>query len=211
MKHEIIQSPTSTRLQIHLGQGERFQAKDGSTIRLSQGIHATASQFDLLTGLRLKTYTAGEPGTMELAPDAPGDIEPIEVGEKPFYVQPDSLLAATQDISIKRELGLMQTLFSKKGAFPFAKCTGHGTVFVSSYGANGTVFVSSYGAIRKIELDPNDVYTINTGHITALDHIARRSLELTNYWKNSLADEELTCCLQGPGLLYTQTLKRKSP
>ena len=205
MQFSILHNPSYAMAQIRLDPGERIQAETGAMVGMSKGIHMdTSARGGIFKGLRrsvlgnesffLNTFTAREPGLVELAPPTPGDIEAIQLEGQELYIQSASFLAATIDLDIDTKWGGAKTFFSSEGLF-MLNCKG-----------TGTVFVSSYGAIHQVDLGPGEEYTVDTGHMVAFDKSVRYSVGRTGSWKSTfLGGEGLVCKLQGPGRFYMQT------
>ena len=169
----------------------------------------TAARGGIFKGLRrsvlgnesffINTFTAREPGLVELAPPTPGDIQAVELFQQTLYIQSASFLAATTGLDIDTKWGGARTFFSSEGLF-MLRCAG-----------TGTVLISSYGAIHQVNLLPGEEYTVDTGHMVAFDQSVRYSVGRTGSWKSTfLGGEGLVCKLQGPGRFYMQTRSSES-
>jgi uncharacterized protein (TIGR00266 family) len=109
-------------------------------------------------------------------------------------VQSGSFLASTMGVDIDVKWGGAKTFFSREGLF-LLKCTG-----------TGTVFVSSYGAIHLVELSDGERYIVDTGHMVAFDESVRYDVGKAGSWKTTiLGGEGLVSKLTGPGRFYLQT------
>lgn len=205
MQFSILHKPSFAMAQVALDQGEKVQAETGAMVGLSSGIHMdTTVRGGIFKGLRrsvlgqesffINTFTAQEPGLVELAPPTPGDIEAVYLENQTLYIQSASFLAATMGLDIDTKWGGARTFFSSEGLF-MLRCQG-----------TGTVFISSYGAIHEVNLEPREEYTVDTGHMVAFDSTVRYNVGRTGSWKSTfLGGEGLVCKLQGPGRFYMQT------
>ena len=54
----------------------------------------------------------------------------------------------------------------------------------------GTVFVSSYGAIRQLDLGAGEQHTVDTGHMVAFDDSVQYSVGKSGGWKSTLFSGE---------------------
>ena len=128
----------------------------------------TSTRGGMLSGLRrsvlggesffINTFRAEEAGEVTLAPALPGDIVALELtGGTTLLVQSGSFLAATEGVDVDTKWGGGKSFFSSEGLF-LLRCTGQ-----------GTIWVSSYGAIHPIDLAVGEPYVVDTGHMVAFD------------------------------------------
>lgn len=205
MQHEILHRPSYALARIVLASGEQLQAEAGAMVSMSDTIKLdTGVRGGLMGGLKravlggesffINTFTAEQTGEVTIAPGLPGDIEALNLNGETLLVQSGSFLAATPDVEVDTKWGGGRTFFSGEGLF-LLKCTGY-----------GTIFVSSYGAIHPIDLDQGQDYTVDTGHMVAFDETVRYSVGRSGGWKTTLlSGEGLVCKLTGPGRFYMQT------
>lgn len=205
MQHEILHRPSYALARIVLASGEQLQAEAGAMVSMSDTIKLdTGVRGGLMGGLKravlggesffINTFTAEQTGEVTIAPGLPGDIEALNLNGETLLVQSGSFLAATPDVEVDTKWGGGRTFFSGEGLF-LLKCTGY-----------GTIFVSSYGAIHAIDLDQGQDYTVDTGHMVAFDETVRYSVGRSGGWKTTLlSGEGLVCKLTGPGRFYMQT------
>jgi uncharacterized protein (TIGR00266 family) len=124
----------------------------------------------------------------------PGDVVALEVGPETLYIQSGSFLAATMEVDIDTKWGGGKTFFSREGLF-LLKCTGH-----------GTVWVSSYGAIHHFSLEDGERHIVDTGHMVAFDESISYDVGRAGGWKSTLlGGEGLVVKLTGPGRFFMQT------
>lgn len=201
----IDHRPSYAMAHIQMDPGDRLQAETATMITMSETIIMdTSLRGGLFSALRrsklggstffLNTFRARSEGELNLAPHMPGDIELLELQGDPVYVQSGSFLAATMDVKVDTQWGGARTFFSSEGLF-LLRCTG-----------TGTLLVSSYGAIHRIDLAPGQNYTVDNGHMVAFDSSVNYSLGKAGGWKTTLlGGEGLVCKLRGPGRFYVQT------
>ncbi len=204
MEYEIDHGPSYALGVVRLAPGDQFQAEAGAMVSMSDTIKmTTAVRGGLFRGLRrsllggesmfINTFEAEQAGEVTIAPALPGDIVALEVSE-PLLLQSGSFLAATPEVEVDTKWGGGKTFFSREGLF-LLRCTGR-----------GTVFVSSYGAIRLVELGAGERYTVDTGHMVAFDETVRYSVGRSGGWKATLfSGEGLVAKIEGPGRFYMQT------
>ncbi len=205
VEYEILHKPSYALGQIRLSIGEKIQAEAGAMVSMSDSIKMdTGVRGGLMGGLKRKvlggesffinTFTAENYGEVTIAPSLPGDIEAIEMEGGTLLVQSGSFLAATPSIEVDTQWGGGRTFFSGEGLF-LLKCSGR-----------GTLFVSSYGAVHLRELGYGEKYTVDTGHMVAFDESVSYSVGRAGGWKTTLmSGEGLVCKLEGPGKFYMQT------
>jgi uncharacterized protein (TIGR00266 family) len=210
MDYTIEYGPAFALGIVKLGSGESFQAEAGAMVSMSDSIEmTTAVRGGLLKGLKrsvlggesffINTFTAKLSGEVTIAPALPGDIIALEVGDQPLLIQSGSFLAATPDVDVDTKWGGGKTFFSREGLF-LLRCTGR-----------GTVFVSSYGAIRQIDLGAGEKYTVDTGHMVAFDESVQYNVGKSGGWKSTFfSGEGLVVKLDGPGRFYMQTRSPES-
>lgn len=205
MKHEIQYRPSYALGLISLEAGEKIQAEAGAMVSMSDSIKMDSGiKGGVMSGLKrsllggesffINTFTAEQPGEVTIAPALPGDIVALELQNQTLLVQSGSFLAATPDITIDTKWGGGKTFFSREGLF-LLKCTGA-----------GTLFLSSYGAIHLVDLEPGQRHVVDTGHMVAFDETVKYEVGRAGGWKTTLVGGEgLVCKLTGPGRFYLQT------
>jgi uncharacterized protein (TIGR00266 family) len=134
-----------------------------------------------------------------VAPALPGDIIAVELTGQPLLVQSGSFLAATLGISVDTKWGGGRTFFSSEGFF-LLRCTGV-----------GTIFLSSYGAIHPMNLGQGQRLVVDTGHMVAFDESVGYEVGRAGGWKTTLAGGEgLVVRATGPGRFFLQTRNPQS-
>jgi uncharacterized protein (TIGR00266 family) len=205
MKYEVLYGPAYALGVISLDAGEQIQAETGAMVSMSDTIKIeTGMKGGLMSGLKrsvlggesffINTFTAEQAGQITIAPALPGDVLALEVAGKTLFVQSGSFLAASPGVTLDTKWGGGKTFFSREGLF-LLKCTG-----------SGTVFLSSYGAIHLVELAEGQRYIVDTGHMVAFDESVQYEVGRAGSWKSTLlGGEGLVCNLTGPGRFYLQT------
>ena len=210
MKYEVKYGPAYALGIVSLEAGEKIQAETGAMVSMSDTIKIeTGMKGGLLSGLKrsvlggesffLNTFEAEQAGEVTIAPALPGDIMALELTGQALLIQSGSFLAATPEIDIDTKWGGGRTFFSREGLF-LLRCTG-----------TGTIFLSSYGAIHLVELDAGQRYVVDTGHMVAFDDTVTYDVGRVGSWKSTLlGGEGLVCKLTGPGRFYLQTRNPES-
>ena len=205
MNHKIEYGPSYALGTVNLDAGEKIQAEAGAMVSMSPGIQMqTSVKGGLMSGLKrsvlggesffINTFTAEQAGHVTIAPALPGDIIALELADTTLMVQSGSFLAASPEVNVDTKWGGGKTFFSREGLF-LLKCTGR-----------GTLFVSSYGAIHLVTLADGEQYSVDTGHMVAFDETVTYEVGRAGGWKTTiLGGEGLVCKLKGPGRFYLQT------
>ena len=205
MRHEVKYRPSYALALIDLDPGETVQAEAGAMVSMSPTISMeTKAQGGLLGGLRrtvlggesffINTFKAEQPGQVTVAPALPGDIVALELTGQTLLVQSGSFLAATEGVNVDTKWGGGKSFFSGEGLF-LLRCTGQ-----------GTIWLSSYGAIHDIDLGVGEQYVVDTGHMVAFDDSVGYDVGRSGGWKSTLfSGEGLVVRLTGPGRFYMQT------
>ena len=75
----------------------------------------------------------------------------------------------------------------------------------------GTLIVSSYGAIHSVELDDDQQYIVDTGHLVTFEERLQFDLKKVAGWKSTLfSGEGLVMEMKGPGKLTLQSRSQDS-
>lgn len=206
MEVEIRYRPSYALAVIGLGPGEAVQAEAGAMVSMSPGMEiVTAAKGGLMGALKrsvlggesffMNTYRApGQAGQITLAPPLPGDMAVVEMSGDTLMVQSGSYLASSDGITIDTKWSGAKTFFAREGLI-MLKCSG-----------SGTLVLSSYGAIHELELAPGESQTVDTGHLVAFTEGMGFSVRRVGGMKSTLfSGEGLVVDLSGPGRVYLQT------
>jgi uncharacterized protein (TIGR00266 family) len=205
MQVDIQASPSFAMGTIRLGAGESVKVEAGAMAAMSSGVEIqTASTGGLLGGLKrsmlggesffINTFTATTGGEISVAPKLPGDLIHLPLAGGAMLVQSGSWIASEPNVEVDTKWGGAKTFFSGEGLFVL-RCSGA-----------GDMLVSSYGAIVERQLQPGEVYTVDTGHIVAFDEGVTYAVRKVGNWKSTvLGGEGLVTDFTGPGRLLLQT------
>ena len=210
MKYDVRYGPSYALGIISLEAGEKLQAETGAMVSMSDTIKIeTGMKGGIMSGLKrsvlggesffLNTFEAEQPGEVTIAPALPGDVMALDLTGQTLFVQSGSFLAAAPEVDVDTQWGGAKAFFSREGLF-LLKCTG-----------SGTIFLSSYGAIHLVELAEGQRYVVDTGHMVAFDESVKYEVGRAGSWKSTLlGGEGLVCKLTGPGRFYLQTRNPES-
>jgi len=157
----------------------------------------------MVTGGDMSESIFTGPGDLILAPEIWGDIVPITVEPNvQWSVGKDAYLASTANVvrSTKTQ-GFMKGLVSGEGFF-VAQVTGQ-----------GILFVQSLGAIIKRDLQPNEEWIVDNGHLVAWSAsytVERIQTSGGGLFSGSHTGEGAVCRFCGPGTVYIQTRNPES-
>jgi uncharacterized protein (TIGR00266 family) len=168
MQVQLRHNPSFTVARCLLAGGEYARVEGGAMIAHSGGVQLEAkAQGGVMAGLKrsvlgggsffVTTYTAPpQGGWVDVAGVLPGDTVPINVTpDQPFFLRRGSWIANSAGVEIDTQWGGMANLFGGEGGFGF-RASGQ-----------GQAIVSIYGAVDFIDLQPDEVVTIDTGHVVA--------------------------------------------
>ncbi|GME39046.1 uncharacterized protein LTHEOB_8976 [Neofusicoccum parvum] len=198
--YRISHRDTNTILTVQLAMGCPLTARPGAMFAMSPTITLKGNlKFSLkkfVAGGELSTSTYTGPGELLLAPPSMGDITNIRLsGSELWSVSKDGFLACTQGIVKEyKSQSLSKAMFSGEG------------LFVYKISGSGILWVTSLGAILRKDLQENEKYIVDNGHLVAwnckyvLERVASGGMI-----SNLSSGEGLVCKFTGPGTIFIQT------
>ena len=206
MKIEIQYRPSYALAVVSLDPNESLQAEAGAMVSMSPGLAMdTGAKGGLMGALKrsvlggesffLNTYRASASGgQISLAPALPGDMAVLELRDEPLMVQSGSYVASSEGVNIDTKWSGAKTFFAREGLI-MLKCTG-----------SGTLVLSSYGAIHEMELAAGQSHVVDTGHLVAFTEGMGFKVRPVGGMKSTLfSGEGLVVDLTGPGKVLMQT------
>jgi uncharacterized protein (TIGR00266 family) len=206
MQVEITYRPSYALAVVSLGADESVQAEAGAMVSMSPGMAIeTKAKGGLIGALKrsvlggesffMNTYRApGGGGQITLAPALPGDMAVMELRDETLMVQSGSYVGSSEEVDIDTKWSGAQTFFAREGLI-MLKCSG-----------SGTLILSSYGAIHEMELGPGESHIVDTGHLVAFTDGMGFSVKRIGGVKSTLfSGEGLVVDLTGPGKVLLQT------
>jgi uncharacterized protein (TIGR00266 family) len=203
---EIEYGPAYAVAKVTLAGGERVKADGGAMLAMSTGTEIeTSTQGGALKGLKrsllggesffMNTFTApAQGGEILFAPKLPGDIVPFDLQGRTMYLTSGNYIASEEAVDIDSHWGGAKTFFSRQG------------LFMLKVEGQGQVVAGSYGAIKPMELQAGESYTIDTGHLVGWEEGITYEVHKVGSWKSTmLSGEGLVAVLTGPGRFYIQT------
>ncbi|KIW01032.1 uncharacterized protein PV09_07546 [Verruconis gallopava] len=198
--YRISHRDTNSILTIQLAMGCPIHAKPGAMIAMSPTITMKGeikfSVKKLIAGGHMAMSSFTGPGELLLAPPTLGDIAAIQLsGKETWSVGKDAFLACTERVTKDyKAQKFSQAMFSGEGLFTY-KISG-----------TGILWVDSLGAIIRKDLQANEKYIVDNGHLVAwncdykLERVASGGII-----SNIAGGEGLVCKFTGPGSIYIQT------
>jgi len=191
---------------VKLDPQESIQVEAGSMVSMSPGVAIETTAKGGIIGALKRSVLGGESffmneyrapaqgGDITLAPALPGDLAVLELKGETLMVQSGSYVASSVGVSIDTKWGGAKTFFASEGLI-MLKCSG-----------TGTLLLSSYGAVHEMELSGGEVRTVDTGHLVAFAEGMGFSVKRIGGIKSTLfSGEGLVVDLTGPGKVLMQT------
>ncbi|KAF2729642.1 DUF124-domain-containing protein [Polyplosphaeria fusca] len=198
--YRVSHRDTNSILTVQLAIGCPLTAKPGAMIAMSPSVTLKGNvKFSLkkvLVGGEMSKSTYTGPGELLLAPSSIGDITIIKLsGQEQWSVGKDAFLACTQGVVTEyKSQGVGKAMFSGEG------------LFVYRISGQGIIWVTSFGAIIRKDLQKDEKYIIDNGHLVAwnckyiLERVASGGII-----SNMASGEGLVCKFTGPGTVFMQT------
>lgn len=139
-------------------------------------------------------------GNLALAPDTPGQVIALELGEKQYRLNDGAFLALDGTASYTMESqSIGKALFG-----------GQGGLFVMTTQGQGTLLANAFGSIKKIELQNQEI-TIDNAHVVAWSQSLDYNIHLENsFWQSIGTGEGVVNTFRGTGEVYVQSLNLQS-
>ena len=211
MQTEILFGTSFSLARLTLAPGEQVRAEAGALVSMDASMKVeTGTTGGLFKSFKrsvmggeslfMNTFTADQDGSeLTLAPALLGAIEVLHLQGTDMMVQSGSYLASEIGIDVDTKWGGARSFFGGEGLF-LLKCSGQ-----------GTLVVSSYGAIYKVSLQQGRIYTVDTGHIVAFDSTLTYNIRKVGSWKSTIfGGEGLVVDFSGTGDVYVQTRSQQA-
>ena len=209
MKYHIEKGPSYAVLRATMDRGDRLMAETGAMISRSESVRgdaeigggdgiggmiksAVSSSKDLVEN----AFEAEADGAeLTLAPDHPGDVFAIDVGQDgPIKVNSGSVLA--WEPTVERSSG-----FTGAGGF-FSS----GALRLLELSGSGRAFLSAHGSVIKTEVTTDDATVVDTDHLIAWTDGLSISREQDGNIKSAvLGGEGVVSKFSGRGSVWIQT------
>ncbi len=131
---------------------------------------------------------------IKIAPASVGDMEHVHLDNNTIFLQSSAFVASAPDVNLDFKWQGFKGFFSGEGLF-LVKCSGQGDLWFNSYGG-------------IIEIDVNEGYVVDTGHIVAFTEGLEYSVTTVAGLKSTFfSGEGLVCKFSGNGKVWIQTKK----
>lgn len=201
-------------VELSLNQGETVFIQRGSmvyhtpNVTLNTQLNASGSGLGRFVKAVGRSMVSGEStfitqavaqsdnGYLALAPDSPGQVIPLQLGEKQYRLNDGAFLAldGTAYYTMERQ-SVGKALFGGQGGF-----------FVMTTQGQGTLLANAFGSIKKLELRNQEV-TIDNAHVVAWSQSLNYHVHLENgFWQSIGTGEGVVNTFQGTGEVYVQSL-----
>ena len=209
MNIEILYSSTNTAAKVSLLSGDEITSEAGSMISMSSNLEVETSTHQkgskkggIFSGLKrlfsgesffLNHYKASSDGELWLSSTLPGDMKVFDLQGQGLVVQSGSFVACESGVSMDLGWQGFKSMFSGESLF-WLKVNGNGSMIVSSFG-------------NIYEVDVEDEYVVDTGHIVAFEDTLSFDLSKAgSSWINSfLGGEGIVCRFKGRGKIWCQS------
>ena len=205
-------------VELSLNQGETVYIQRGSmvyhtpNVSLNTKLNASGSGLGRFVKAVGRSMVSGEStfitqavaesdnGNLALAPDTPGQVIALELGEKQYRLNDGAFLAldGTAFYTMERQ-SIGKALFG-----------GQGGLFVMTTQGQGTLLANAFGSIKKIELQNQEI-TIDNAHVVAWSQSLDYNIHLENgFWQSIGTGEGVVNTFRGTGEVYVQSLNLQS-
>ena len=205
-------------VELSLNQGETVYIQRGSmvyhtpNVSLNTKLNASGSGLGRFVKAVGRSMVSGEStfitqavaesdnGNLALAPDTPGQVIALELGEKQYRLNDGAFLAldGTAFYTMERQ-SIGKALFG-----------GQGGLFVITTQGQGTLLANAFGSIKKIELQNQEI-TIDNAHVVAWSQSLDYNIHLENgFWQSIGTGEGVVNTFRGTGEVYVQSLNLQS-
>ena len=205
-------------VELSLNQGETVYIQRGSmvyhtpNVSLNTQLNASSSGLGRFVKAVGRSMVSGEStfitqavaesdnGNLALAPDTPGQVIALELGEKQYRLNDGAFLALDGTASYTMESqSIGKALFG-----------GQGGLFVMTTQGQGTLLANAFGSIKKIELQNQEI-TIDNAHVVAWSQSLDYNIHLENsFWQSIGTGEGVVNTFRGTGEVYVQSLNLQS-
>ena len=196
--------PDFSYLTVQIPEGETLNIEAAAMATMDTNIKMKTKMKGgfgrLLTGenIFMNDFTAENgPGEIGIAPGSPGDMGHVHLdGNTTLFLQNSAFVCSTTGVVVETKWqGFMKGFFSGEGLF-LIKCSGHGDLWFSTYGA-------------MIPIDVDGEYTVDNNYIVAFEETLDYDVGTVGGLKSMFFSEGLVCKFRGKGRLWIQT--RQTP
>lgn len=159
------------------------------------GRKMTSGESALITEVIAKTN-----GSLSVAPNVPGEIALLDIGQEQFYINDGAFLAMSGDASYHMSLQKLSGIFGGNSS----------GLFIMKTKGQGQVLINAFGSIEAVDITNDDII-IDNQHVVAWSTTLDYHITLDNGLFNSgLTGEGIVNHFSGTGRIYVQTLNIES-
>lgn len=187
-----VQIPANTTLKVEAS----AMATMDTNIQMKTKFKGGLGRFLTGESLFINEFTAQNgAGEITIAPPAPGDLCHVHLDNETMFLQNSAFVASSPTVAVDSKWqGVTKAFFSGENMF-LIKASGQGDLWFNSYGG-------------ILEIDVQDSYIVDTGHIVAftqgLDYKVSR---VGGYKSLFFSGEGFVCRFSGQGKVWIQTRK----
>ncbi len=194
--------PDYSFLTVDIPAGEKLKVEASAmatmdtTLQMKTKLKGGFGRFLTGENLFINEFTAkNAPGEIGIAPGCPGDMRHYYVDNETIYLQNTAYVASAMGVEVQTKFqGLVKGFFSGEKLF-LIECSGKGDLWFNSFGG-------------IIEIDVEDQYVVDTGHIVAFTEGLDYNISSVGGMKSFfLSGEALVCKFSGKGKVWIQTRK----
>jgi uncharacterized protein (TIGR00266 family) len=204
-----------------MASGDTARISNGSMIYRTQGVELSAklNASDSSSGIgkfikaAARSVVSGESvfitevacsapnGEIAIAPSCPGTIRMLEIGERQYRLNDAAFLAMEGTVEYTMQ----------KQSFGKAFLGGTGGFFVMTTQGQGRMLVNSFGSIMEIDLQNEQGFAIDNGHVVAWDLSLDYEIELQSGFLGSIGTGEgLVNVFKGTGKVLVSSLNMEN-
>jgi uncharacterized protein (TIGR00266 family) len=203
--YRIDYRPAFALATVVLGAGRSMKAESGAMVSMASNIELESKMEGGLWGAVkrsvggrsafVSTYTArGADGELT-CPSLPGDVVALQLTGEQYNIAASSYLASDAGLDVDTGWGGARSFFASDSAF------------VLQVSGAGIQFVTSFGALHRRELQPDERYIVDTGHLVAwhasMPYTVQRAAK--SLFRSVTSGEAFVAEMTGPGTLLMQT------
>lgn len=214
MNYTIDKQMQFPLIDIKLEPSEKVYIQRGSmvyhspSIKLNTKVNASGSGIGKLVRAIGRSISSGESfwiteaqahkelGHLAIAPELPGEVLPLNLGEKQYRINDGMFLAMDGSASYSM----------KKQTLGRALLSGTGGFFVMTTSGDGVILCNAYGSIKKIDLNDDEI-TIDNNHVVAWSTDLKYDIHFESGFVQSIGTGEgVVNTFKGTGEIYIQSL-----
>lgn len=201
-EYEISGRPDFAFLTVQIPAGQTIKVEASAMATMSTNLQMKTKLKGgfgrFLTGesLFVNEFTAqGGPAEIGIAPGPAGDLDHVYLDNQTIYLQNSAFLACSPELDVQTKWqGLFRGFFSGE------------SLFMIKVSGTGDLWFNTYGALMEIEV--NDDFVVDTGHIVAFTDGLDYSVDTLGGYKSLFfSGEGLVCRFRGQGKVWIQSRK----